>query len=311
VRPARLTGTAGTGTAGSPASPAGCGLPPPLTALYEQEGLPAWGLPSALADVYGGDLGFRQPCVYANFVASVDGVTALGPEYPSSGSAISGHAPADRFVMGLLRACADVVLIGAGTLRATPGHRWTPSHVCPAAAESYAALRRTRGLSADPLLAVVTARGDVPAGHPALRAGALILTTATAARRLHGRLPPACTIADLGEGPELPPAGVLAAARDRGGNMVLTEGGPRLLGQLAAGGLLDELFLTISPVLAGRGDTARPGLVAGLELLPGRNEAAELLTVRRHGSYLFLRYATRGTLFAPEPAAGSASQSEP
>lgn len=73
--------------------------------------------------------------------------------------------------------------------------------------------------------------------------------------------------------------------------MVLTEGGPRLLGQLAADGLLDELFLTISPVLAGRGDTARPGLVAARELLPGRTEPAELLTVRRHGSCLFLRYA--------------------
>jgi riboflavin biosynthesis pyrimidine reductase len=196
--------------------------------------------------------------------------------------------------MGLLRACADVVLIGAGTLRATPGHRWTPLHACPAAAESYAALRRTRGLPAGPLLAVVTARGDVPAGHPALYAGALILTTAAGARRLHGRLPPTCTIVDLGEGPELPSAGVLAAARDRGGSMVLTEGGPRLLGQLAAGGLLDELFLTISPVLAGRGDTGLPGLVAGLELLPGRNEPAELLTVRRHGSCVFLRYAMRG-----------------
>ena len=72
------------------------------------------------------------------------------------------------------------------------------------------------------------------------------------------------------------------------------------LGQLAAGGLLDELFLTISPVLAGRGDTARPGLVAARELLPGRAEPADLLSVRRHGSYLFLRYAMRGT----PPAAG-------
>ena len=289
--------------AGSDTSRATGGLLP-LTALYAQEGLPAWGLPRALADVYGGDLGFRQPCVYANFVASMDGVTALGPEYPSSGSAISGHDPADRFVMGLLRACADVVLIGAGTLRATPGHLWTPAHVCPAAAGGYAALRRTRGLTADPLLAVVTARGDVPAGHPALRAGALILTTAAGARRLHGQLPPACTIVDLGDGPALPPAEVLAAARARGGSMVLTEGGPRLLGQLAAGGLLDELFLTVSPVLAGRGETARPGLVAGLELLPGRAEPAELLTVRRHGSCLFLRYAMRGIPPAAEPGGG-------
>jgi riboflavin biosynthesis pyrimidine reductase len=271
------------------------GLPPPLAGLYERAGLPAWPLPRVLADVYGGDLGFRQPCVYANFVASVDGVTALGPEYPSSGSAISGHAPADRFVMGLLRACADVVLIGAGTLRATPGHLWTPAHVCPAAADGYAAFRRGQGRAGDPRLAVVTARGDIPAGHPALRAGALILTTAAGARWLRGRLPPACTILDLGDRPELPPADVLAAARTGGGTMVLTEGGPRLLGQLAAAGLLDELFLTISPVLAGRGVTARPGLIAARELLPRRAGPAELLTVHRHGSHLFLRYAMRGS----------------
>ena len=299
MRPARLTGMAG-----SEASQAADGLPPPLARLYERAGLPAWPLPPALAGLYGGDLGLRQPCVYANFVASMDGVTALGPEYPSSGSAISGHAPADRFVMGLLRACADVVLIGAGTLRATPGHLWTPAHVCPAAAGGYAAFRRGLGRDGDPLLAVVTARGDLPAGHPALRAGALVLTTAAGARRLRGRLPPACTILDLGDWPELPSADVLAAARARGASMVLTEGGPRLLGQLAAGGLLDELFLTISPVLAGRGDTARPGLVAGLELLPGRTEPAELLSVRRHASCLFLRYAMRGTPPVAEPSGG-------
>ena len=285
-------------------SQSGGGLPSPLARLYERAGLSAWPLPRVLADVYGGDLGFRPPCVYANFVASVDGVTALGPEYPSSGSAISLHDPADRFVMGLLRACADVVLIGAGTLRATPGHRWTPAYVCPAAADGYAAFRRGLGRGGDPLLAVLTARGDVPAGHPALRAGALILTTAAGARRLHGRLPPACTILDLGGRPELPSADVLAAARAEGGSMVLTEGGPRLLGRLAASRLLDELFLTISPVLAGRADTSRPGLVAASELLPGRIEPAELLTVRRHGSYLFLRYAMGGIQPAAEPSGG-------
>jgi riboflavin biosynthesis pyrimidine reductase len=288
-------------TESSAGRPAG-GLPTPLARLYERAGLPAWPLPAVLAAAYGGDLGFRQPCVYANFVASVDGVTALGPEYPSSGSAISGHEPADRFVMGLLRACADVVLIGAGTLRATPGHLWIPAHVCPAAADGYAAFRSSQGRAGDPLLAVVTARGDIPAGHPALCPGALILTTAAGARRLRGRLPPACTILDLGDRPALPPADVLAAARSRGGGMVLTEGGPRLLGQLAAGGLLDELFLTISPVLAGRGDTPRPGLIAARELLPGRAGPAELLSVRRHGSCLFLRYAMHGSPLAAEPS---------
>jgi riboflavin biosynthesis pyrimidine reductase len=190
--------------AGKSTSQAAGGLLPPLARLYERAGLPAWPLPPVLTSAYGGDLGFARPCVYANFVASLDGVTALGPEYPSSGSAISGHDPADRFVMGLLRACADVVLIGAGTLRATPGHLWTPAHVCPAAAGGYAALRHGLGRDGDPLLAVVTARGALPAGHPALRAGALILTTAAGARRLRGRLPPACTILDLGGRAELP-----------------------------------------------------------------------------------------------------------
>ena len=86
--------------------------------------------------------------------------------------------------------------------------------------------------------------------------------------------------------------------------MVLTEGGPRLLGQLAAGRLLDGLFLTVSPVLAGRADTSRSGLVAARELLPGRIEPTELLTVRRRGSYLFLRYAMHATLPAAEPSGG-------
>lgn len=114
-------------------------------------------------------------------------------------------------------------------------------------------------------------------------ADALILTTAAGARRLRGRLPPACTILDLGDQSELPPTDALAAARDRDGGMVLTEGGPRLLGQVAADGLLDELFLTISPVLADRGTSPGPGW---------------------HGSYLFLRYAMRGTRPAAEPSGG-------
>ena len=50
-------------------------------------------------------------------------------EISASGSRISGHELADRFVMGGLRACAEVVLMGAGTLRATPGYRWTPGYV--------------------------------------------------------------------------------------------------------------------------------------------------------------------------------------
>ncbi|GAA2087397.1 dihydrofolate reductase family protein [Actinomadura alba] len=263
--------------------------------LHEEPGLPSGSLTSTLAMTYGGDLGFTESCLYANFVASLDGVVALGSQDPSSGSAISGGEPEDRFVMGLLRAFADVVLIGAGTLRATAGHRWTPEHVYPAAAADFADLRRRRGRTAGPELAVVTASGDVPTGHPGLRAGALIATTTAGARLLDKRPTAACTVVALGEGPTLRMADVLRVIRARGHTMVLTEGGPRLFGNLVRDHLVDELFLTVSPVVAGRAGTSRPGLVAGLELLPGRWETAELISVRGRASYLFLRYRLHRT----------------
>src|SRR5216684_7319202 len=100
----------------------------PLDVLYETE-LPGYPLPPDLERLYG-RLGFSGAVVYSNFVSSLDGVVSLGSR-PSAGSVISGKYPADRFLMGLLRACADAVLIGAGTLRGTPGHVWTPAHVFP------------------------------------------------------------------------------------------------------------------------------------------------------------------------------------
>lgn len=262
----------------------------PLEVLYEASGLPGVGLPPALAKAYGGDLGLALPTVYGNFVASLDGVAALGPEHPSSGSAISGREPADRFLMGLLRACADAVLVGAGTLRATPRHQWKPDHVYPGLAAEFADLRRRLNRPLRPELVVLTARGDVPTDHPAIVAGALIMTTTHGARRLEGRLPPTSTVISLGHGPSLRMADVLDAVSARGHRAVLTEGGPRLLGQLIADDLLDELFLTTSPLFAGRRATSRPGLVDGIELLPDRAKWSDLISVRRRGSYLFLRY---------------------
>jgi riboflavin biosynthesis pyrimidine reductase len=243
-----------------PASGTRTGSLEPLELLYEEAGRPSFGLPPALATAYSGDLGFTAPCVYANFVASIDGVVALGPEHPSSGSAISGHEPADRFVMGLLRACADAVLIGAGTLRATPRHRWTPDHVYPQAASDFAELRRSLRRATQPQLVVVTASGEVPTENPALQSGALVATTADGARRLEGRLPPTCAISTAVEGSTLRMADVLATLSAQRHISVLTEGGPQLIGHLLGEGLLDELFLTTSPVLAGRAGTSRPGL---------------------------------------------------
>ena len=72
------------------------------------------------------------------------------------------------------------------------------------------------------------------------------------------------------------------------------EGGPRLLGQFVADGLLDEQFLTIAPQLAGRDEQARrPGLIEGQRLIPQRPTWARLVSARAAGDYLFLRYRLR------------------
>ncbi len=237
-------------------------------------------------------LGFPEQVVYSNFVSSIDGVVALG-EGTSAGSTISAKNPADRFLMALLRACADAVLVGAGTLRATPGHLWTPAHVFPSLAESFAALRRSLGRAPEPRLVLVTGRGDVDASHVAVEHGALVVTTAAGATNLEGRLPASTEVAVAGEGDRVDLTEVLVELRRRGLGVVLTEGGPHVMGELIERELLDEAFLTVSPVIAGRDRDHRLGMVEGEELLPGRGAWSRLLTARRHGDYLFLRYRVR------------------
>jgi riboflavin biosynthesis pyrimidine reductase len=259
----------------------------PFDVLYEAD-LPAYKLPADLRHLYG-RLGFHTPVVYSNFVASVDGVVTLGSK-PSAGSILSAKYPADRFLMGLLRACADAVLIGAGTLRATPGHLWTPAHVYPELATEFISLRSALGRATEPQLVVITSGGELDPSHPALVKGALVITTDNGARALGEKLPAACEVIGMGKGGIVDVREGLAALRARGLEVILTEGGPHLMGQLIDGGLLEEVFLTISPVVAGRGPEQRLGMVEGVELLPKVGVWGSLMSARRHADYLFLRY---------------------
>jgi riboflavin biosynthesis pyrimidine reductase len=262
----------------------------PFEVLYEAD-LPAYKLPADLHHLYG-RLGFGARVVYSNFVSSLDGVVTLGSR-PSAGSIISGKDPADRFLMGLLRACADAVLIGAGTLRATPGHLWTPGHVYPDLATEFLALRSALGRITEPQLVVVTGSGEIDTSHPAIVKGALVMTTAEGARAIGNRLPKTCEVVAIGTGKRLDVGKVIADLRSRGQNVLLSEGGPHLIGELIQGGLLDEAFLTISPVIAGRKDDKRFGMVEGVELLPDHGAWSNLLSVRRHGDHLFLRHRVK------------------
>ena len=262
-----------------------------LELLFERAGLPAFELPAELAQAYGGAFGIRRPNLVANFVASADGVVALDGA-GESGHVISGDSAADHFVMGLLRASAEAVVIGAGTLRASPRHRWTAERIFPAAAPLYSEFRRKLGLSDEPKLVVVTASGELDPSSPAL-ANAVIATTSVGEAHLRGALPGSARVVllDRVEAGRVSLAPVLELLGAEGMERILTEGGPTLVGQFLAEDLVDELFLTISPRVFGRrtGDL-RKGLVEGVDL---GGKPLELASVRRHGSHLFLRYVRR------------------
>jgi riboflavin biosynthesis pyrimidine reductase len=260
-------------------------LDPPIELLFGEPG--EEDLPASLAASYGSGLGLRERAVYANFVSSIDGIVAIGELGPSS-SVISGRDPGDRFVMALLRAAADVVLVGAGTFR-EHGGPWTAATSFPDGAEAFAELRRREGRAAEPPLAIVTASGTVePKGGGSLE-GTIVFTTEKGAAALRGT--EADVIALEGDD-DLDGARIVERLHERGFRRILTEGGPRLMAELVDARVVHELFLTVSPVLAGEGDRPgeRPALTPGLELLPHDGRDAVLRSVRRRGSYLFLRY---------------------
>jgi riboflavin biosynthesis pyrimidine reductase len=259
----------------------------PLELLFQAPGLPKYPLPPLLERLYGGSFGLAAGLLYSNFVTSLDGVAVVGT---SSGSTLSGKSQADRFVMGLLRSCADAIVIGSGTLAASPGHVWTAEHVFPPAAAAFRELRQALQLPERPTLVVVSGSGEIDLSHPGLRRTGLLLTSDGGRTRLGAA--GSHQVISLGPGPELDPVTITDAVRQSGHRMVLTEGGPQLLGQLVRAGQLEELFLTVSPLLAGgpKGESRR-GFIDGVDLLAeDRPPWLTLLSVRLHGSHLFLRY---------------------
>ena len=261
-----------------------------LELLWETEGLAAFDLPEELASVYGGPFGLAPPLLYANFVETLDGIVAIRSE-PRSNRLVSGDSESDRFVMGLLRACADCVLIGSGTLHGSPKALWTAEWAQPGQADAFAELRRRLGLAPDPMLAVMTASGSIDPAHPAFEHGAIVLTTEAGAERCGLQLPDAVEVVALPGETAVDPGVAVATLRELGCRSILSEAGPHVFGSLLAAGLVDELFLTVSPLVAGRSDLGqRLGLVEATELLPEHHDPARLLSVRRDGAHLFLRY---------------------
>ena len=272
----------------------------PLETIFAVDQGDAVPLSSELTSVYG-RLAFPRhqgrPYVIANFVTTLDGVTSLQVPGQSSGGPISGFNSHDHLVMGLLRAAADAVIVGAGTLRAAPGHIFTPEEVCPEFGGAYQRFRSALGKAGQPLNVIVTASGDIDPSLRIFESGdvrVLIVTTLDGARRLREqKFPPSVQVMEGTNADRLSARTMLrAAVRARPSDLILVEGGPHLLGDFLAEKCLDELFLTLAPQVAGRdGSPLRPGLVAGKQFAPEHPLWGMLVGVKRGGDHLFLRYA--------------------
>jgi riboflavin biosynthesis pyrimidine reductase len=259
-------------------------------ALFHADGLPRFNLPEPIERLYG-PFGLPDEVVYANFVATVDGVAVLPGVAKSSPLVSRGH-PADRFTVALLRAFADAVVIGAGTFRAHDGP-WTADRAYPDCADAFGQLRSEIGASPRPVLVVVSWSGAVRASEEKLR-NTLVVTTPTGKAALSGMEAEGFEVVDVAGSGRIDPTTLLAVLAERGFRRVLTEGGPRLMGDLVDAGAVDELFLTVAPQLAGSGHAVpRLGIAGGVDILPDRELMARLLEVRRNDSYLFLRYSLR------------------
>ena len=222
----------------------------------------------------------RERWLRTNMVMSTDGAGALD----GLSGGLSGTG--DKRVFGILRVLSDVVLVGSGTAEA---ESYKPARPRPA----LASLRAGRPATAT--IAVISGSLDLDLTSPLFTdapadARTILITREAAAADLRAAAAKVADVIVAGQD-KVDLAAALTALADRGLSLVNCEGGPHLLGQLAAAGLLDELTLTVSPLLAGPG--AGPGrIIAGPAFAASRMTLTQVLA---EDGFLFCRYLTGGS----------------
>lgn len=221
----------------------------------------------------------HRPHVYLDMVASVDGAATIEGRTRGLGG------EADRVAFSRLREWCDVVLVGAETVRVED---YGPARPSPEARRR----RQDRGLAPTPRLAVVTASAALNPGSRLFTEAAedsrtLVFAVASADDDRIAALAEVADVRTIGDD-RVDLGAALAHLREEGVRRILCEGGPSLNAELLRRGLVDELFLTVSPQLVGG---ARHRIVASA--LDDAPIGVDLLELREHRGELLLRYAVR------------------
>ncbi|TDW19603.1 pyrimidine reductase family protein [Kribbella kalugense] len=210
----------------------------------------------------------------SNFVSSLDGAVEI------DGQSKSLSSDSDSRVFSTIRRLADVVLVGAGTIR---DEGYTPLRLSKAARE----WRTANGLAENPTLAIVSSRLELSAVNPVFQSAVrpIVVTHAASPVERREALAEVAEVLVLGEG-DVDLQGVVDEFAARGMTQILCEGGPHLLGALTAADLVDELCLALAPLLAGPGSGR---ITAGTPTTLTRRMKLQS-TLTASDDYLFFRY---------------------
>ncbi|QSB16465.1 pyrimidine reductase family protein [Natronosporangium hydrolyticum] len=228
--------------------------------------------PDELADLYA-PVDPAAPMLRANMVSSLDGAVTI------EGRSRGLSSPTDQRLLGLLRMRCDALLVGAGTVRV---EGYGPMRMSAERRQ----WRRGHGLPDDPLLVVVSGGLALDPTHPLFTEAPrrpVVLTHEGAPPQRRAALAEVADVLTVGDTTVDLAAGV-ATLHDRGLRQLLSEGGPQLLGSLTAADLVDELCLTLSPLLAGPG----AGRITAGAASPVRDMTLHQLITA--GDALLLRY---------------------
>lgn len=254
-------------------------------------------LPEFIRQIYGSDWQPREiagrPYTYSNFVMSRDGRVSFNEPGHLGGGDVSGFNLHDRWLMGLLRARADAVVVGDNTLRLESEHLWTAEYIFPEDAQPFTALREQERRKRHPYQVFLSLTGEFDPAAAVFQQPELEVIIATTyqgkTQAEHLDVPVILTVLGLGETQVDLHRFVRVLHQDFGIRHLLCEGGPRVYGAFIAAELIDDEFVTLSPTVIGQAEHKRPGLIEGVAFAPDYYPKSVPVSLRRVGAHLFLR----------------------
>lgn len=263
-------------------------------------------LTPALSELYDGGLSFPdpqvdRPYIIANYAVSMDGHITFNVAGKEGGEHISGYSKEDRFVMGILRASSDAVLIGGKVIGRVPNSLWTAGSISPDHADMYAEFREKLGKSKNPITVIFSGSGDLSPDAKVFNTPdveTIIFTTKNGEKvikkKFRGRdVPETVTSAEDDAGKYVDTRKALEELRKRDIALLLVEAGNIITAPMFLGKMVDEIFnLNAHQIIGSSKENPRLSFSSGVAAKVGKGEWGDRVSIKTCGrKKMFTRYA--------------------